>query len=568
MPIDRLRRIESAAQAGKRHRIASVAAFSSSAEKAEAQAAGSSREDCSCPRGGGWRPGARWARREETFPGASRGAEKRQNRAPASAGEPLPLVTVHRSGQRVTVAAACPAARALGLHPGMTLAQARLLVRGLDIRDAEPDADAALLTRLALFAARRWTPTAAVSDAAGLWLDLSGVAHLFGGEARMCGRILAFCTRLGFDARIAVAGTAGAAHALARFGSDPVTLCPPGREAEAVAPLPLAALRLEEEVLTAARRLGIDRVGDVVAMPRGPLQRRFGKALLTRLDQALGRAAEPFDPIVPADPPSACLSFAEPIATAAAIEAALDVLMARLVATLTKQSLGARTLALFCARLDGGGQSVAIGTARATRDRDHLSRLLWAKIEKIEPGFGIEAMRLVADRTEPLAPQPIEGGLGAAGARPAPDIIPLIDRLAGRLGARRLFRLSAIESDVPERSLRRIPPLAAAAGWPRSWPRPTRLLSPPERVDKVMAELPDQPPVRFLWRGRMHRVRRADGPERIYGEWWRRTGEADAVRDYFQVEDEDGRRFWLYRRGDGLDARTGDLGWYLQGMFG
>jgi protein ImuB len=143
----------------------------------------------------------------------------------------------------------------------------------------------------------------------------------------------------------------------------------------------------------------------------------------------------------------------------------------------------------------------------------------------------------------------------------------LIDRLAGRIGARRLYRIGAVESDVPERSFRRLGPLAAAADWP-GWPRPARLFVPPERIEGVVALLPDQPPRRFTWRGKIYRVARADGPERIYGEWWRRAAEADAVRDYFQVEDEAGQRFWLFRRGDGADPRTGDLSWYLQGVFG
>ena len=555
-------------------------------------------EDCSCPRGGGWRPGARWARREEiqaeidTLPLHQRPSIREMGRrtepsevpfrkgrgeVPHSRPSPPPsptplaragedaLITIHRVGARIEIAAVSPEAAALGLHSGMPLTQARAMIPGLDIRNAEHEADAAILQRLALFAARRWTPIAAVSAPDGLWLDLAGVAHLFGGERSMCARILRFCARSGFAARIAVADTAGAAHALARHSGGSITLCPSGGEAEAIAPLPLDSLRLEKDVVSAARRLGIDRIGDLIAMPRGPLARRFGQSLLTRLDQALGRVPEPLEPIVPADPPSASLRFAEPIASAEAIDAALDRLMSGFVDILGEKGLAAKRTMLVCSRIDGEEQSIAIGNARASRDRDHLLRLFRMKIELIEPGFGIEAMHLVAGRCEPLGPQPIEAGLG--GETPDPDLAVLIDRLAGRLGPRRLFRISAVESDVPERSLARVGPLSPAAGWP-DWPRPIRFLSPPERIHRVMAELPDQAPLRFLWRGRMHRIARADGPERIYGEWWRKSGEADAVRDYFEVEDEDGARFWLYRRGDGIDARTGDLSWWLQGMFG
>lgn len=472
-----------------------------------------------------------------------------------------PLVTAHKIGNRLEIAAACPAACALGFHPGMALATARALFAALDVRDADPEGDAAFLTRLALFAARRWTPRSALSDLDGLWLDLDGVAHLFGGERAMCERILFFCARLGFEARIAVAGTTGAAHALARHAPEPIILCPTGEEGEALASLPLAALRLDAEILAYARRLGIERIGELSVLPRGPLRRRFGDDVLLRLDQALGRAAEPFDAIVPEEPPDALLRFAEPISTAEAIGEVLGRLMTRLGERLSEQALGVRRLALLCQRVDGVVLREAIGTARPSRDADHLTRLLGARIERLEPGFGIEAMRLVAERVEPLAPAQLSGEPETT------DLAPLVDRLAGRLGSRRLFRMNAVESDIPERSVRRVGPLAPTEDWPR-WPRPVRLLSPPEPVENVMAVLPDHPPRRFLWRGRMHQVRRADGPERLYGEWWRDGREAEAVRDYFQVEDEEGSRFWLFRKGDGEDSRTGDFSWHLQGVFG
>ena len=446
----------------------------------------------------------------------------------------------------------------------MPLAQARILVPGLEVRDADPEGDSGWLGRLGLFAARRWTPRAAVSGPDGLWLDLSGVAHLFGGEERMCRRILGFCKRLGVSARIAVAGTAGAAHALARFGNGPLILCPGGGEAEAIAGFPLAALRLGEDALATAHRLGLERIGELIAMPRAPLRRRFGAELLLRLDQALGWASEPFDPIFPEEPPSVTLGFLEPIATSEAIAEAAAEAVRQLVAKLDRSGLGVRRLDLLCERLDRDVQQLAIGLARATRDGDHLRRLLCAKIEKIEPGFGIERIRLVATRIEPLGAAPIESAL--AGEKPAPDLAPLVDRLAARLGTRRLYRLGAVESDLPERSVRRSGPLDRVDDWP-GWPRPVRLLSPPEPIDKVMALLPDGPPRRFVWRGRTYAVRAGDGPERLYGECWKHRCESEAVRDYFQVEDEEGRRFWLFRAGDPAIAGTGDLSWYLHGVF-
>ncbi|MBV9884506.1 MAG: DNA polymerase Y family protein [Sphingomonadaceae bacterium] len=502
-------------------------------------------------RAGSWRPGARWAREAAAQDLVLRRAEGA-------------LITFHKQGNQNVLAAACPQARAIGLAPGMPLAKARILVAGLDVRPADPEGDAAWLQRLGLFAARRWTPRAGLSGGHGLWLDLGGVAHLFGGERAMCTRILAFLKRLGFTARIAVASTTGAAHALARFGGKPLLLCPSGREADALAQMPLAALRLDDDLLGRAGRLGLERIGELVAMPRAPLQRRFGDALLLRLDQALGRAAEPFDPIVPEEPPSILLRFVEPIASPEAIAEAAGEAVRRLVPILAEAGLGVRRLILAADRVDREVQRVAVRLARATRDGAHLTRLLHARIEEIEPGFGIERLRLIATRVEPLGAQAIEGEL--AGVRPAPDLALLIDRLAVRLGTRRVHRLTALESDLPERSVGRAGPLGPVALWP-DWPRPVRLLSPPEPLDHVMAELPDAPPARFRWRGRSYRVAAADGPERVYGEWWRREAEREAVRDYFQVEAEDGARFWLFRKGDGEDPATGDLSWHLHGLF-
>jgi protein ImuB len=341
-------------------------------------------------------------------------------------------------------------------------------------------------------------------------------------------------------------------------------LCPPGGEAAAIAAFPLVALRLEEEVLAAARRLGVERIGELSTMPRAPLQRRFGRTLLTRLDQALGRASEPFDPIVPEEPLLVLLRFLEPIASAEAIEEASGEAIRRLMPALAEAGLGVRRLVLLCDRVDEEVQRIAIGTARPTRDGRHLHKLICATIETIAPGFGIERIRLIAARVEPLGPQPIEGPL--AGEGPLPDLAELVDQLRVRLGARHLYRLGAVESDLPERSVRRRDPLGAAAAWP-AWPRPARLLTPPEPVDHVIAGLPDGAPMRFAWRGKSYRIVQSDGPERIYGEWWRDAGEAAAVRDYFQVEDEEGKRFWLFRNGDGEQPAAGDLSWHMHGIF-
>ena len=534
------------------------------------------------PRGGGWRPGAKWAqdqlpahqqpprrmlgRRSETadnpFKAMPPDEGEPSRPAPLPPAEERPTILIERSGQRETIAAACPVALRLGLVPGMPAAQARALVAELEVRDAATQGDRAFLDRLALHAVAHWTPTASVSGADGLWLDLTGTTHLFGGEERFCRRLIRFMRRLGFTAHIAIAGTPGAAHALARYGR-PITILPPGAEIEALAELPLAALRLEPHALAAAARFGLERIGDLYPMPRGPLARRLGLATVERLDQARGLKSEPIMPVVPFEEPSVERRLLEPILTAEAIEQVIGDLVSDLVGVLQVRALGLRAAVLTCLRVDGEEQRIGLGTSRATRDPRHLQRMLAMRIEKIDPGLGIERLTLAAPHVEPLAP----ATLGSLGGERSADLAPLIDQLAGRAGEDALFRVSSIESDVPERAVRRAAPLDRPAGWP-AWQRPARLLPQPEPLSNVVALMPDHPPRRFTWRGQAYRVTHGDGPERIHGEWWRSTREMWAVRDYFRVEAEGGERFWLFRRGDGIEAPTGNLTWYMHGLFG
>ncbi|ANI79408.1 DUF6504 family protein [Sphingobium sp. EP60837] len=556
---------------------------------------------CSVPRGGGWRPGARWARdgvlrhkpieaEIDALPAHQRPSMREMGRRSEAAQHPFrampadegggsvstpaigwrrlwgrPTILISRTGQRDIVTSACPVALELGLRPGMAAAHARALVTELDVRDAEPDADRAWLDRLALHAVAHWTPTASVSGEDGLWLDLTGTTHLFGGEQRFCRRLLRFLERLGFTASIAIAGTPGAAHALARYGGEAVRLLPSGKETEALADFPLAALRLEPEALQGAARFGLERIADLYPMPRGPLARRLGLRAVQRLDQARGIVAEPLVPMVPFEAPRVERRLLEPIGTAEAIIQVIRDLVDDLVIMLQQRSLGLRTAHLACLIVDGSDQHIAIGTARATREPIHLKRMLSMRVERIDPGLGIEAMTLTAARVEALTAQTIEAGLGRD-ERP-PDVAPLVDQLTGRIEPDRPFRLTSHESDVPERAVRRIGPLAKPLGWPR-WRRPVRMLRHPEPLVHVVALMPDHPPRRFTWRGKAYRVVAGDGPERIHGEWWRSREELWAVRDYFRVEAEDGGRFWLFRRGDGVDEQTGNLSWFMHGIFG
>jgi protein ImuB len=370
----------------------------------------------------------------------------------------------------------------------------------------------------------------------------------------------------GFAARAAVADTPGAAHAMARFSGQEITVAPCDGQRAALARLPLAALRLPEETLDGLRLMGIERIGALTDLPRAPLVRRFGALVTTRLDQAFGQVAEAIEPEFPPELIQARLTFVEPLLTAEAFATVIDRLTATVCADMERSGDGARRLDLLFERVDGTTQAIRIGTARGSRDIRHLTRLLKERIERVDPGLGVEAMRLIVPRVDPLVPAQAAARLGATDTE-EPDIAPLIDRLANRLGSERVYRVAPVDSDVPERSVRRARPEEKAVGaWPADLPRPVRLLDPPQPVE-AMALLPDNPPMAFTWRRVRHRVRRADGPERIAGEWWKRGGETRSVRDYFQVEDEDGHRYWLFRRGDGENGISGDMRWFLHGFF-
>jgi protein ImuB len=472
------------------------------------------------------------------------------------------ILAAPRSGRRV-ITAADAAARALGLHPGLPVGQAQARVGGLTILPADPEADAAALAGLAAWAL--WaTPLTAPAPPDGVWLDITGCAHLHGGEAALLATLHARLARAGIAARLGLADTPGAAHALARAHSAP-PIAAPGEHQAALAPLSVAALRLDPETVALLGRLGVATIGDLMRLPRAPLARRAGRTPLLRLDQALGRAEEPIAPLLPPEAPRARKDFAEPIATAEQIAAAISALVGPVCATLEAEGLGARGLDLVFARVDGAAQTVRIGTAAPSRAPAHLARLLIERIETVDPGLGVEAMTLVATSTDRLAyAQP--GGLLADAATP-PMLPPLVDRLVNRLGPTKVWRAAPVETDIPERAVRRLPPLAPPTGSGSIWdrPRPIRLLDPPQEVE-AMALLPDHPPAQFVWRRVRHRIRRADGPERIAGEWWLRDAEMDAVRDYYRLEDESGRRFWVFRRGNGTDPHTGDRRWFLHGL--
>ncbi len=466
----------------------------------------------------------------------------------------------------MVIAAADQAARALGLCAGMPLAHAQAMVPKLLVVDATPAEDAEALARLAAWCLRL-SPLTAPDAPDGIWIDATGCTHLHGGERPMLAGLAGQLARHRLAGRMAIADTPGAAHALARFGTKPIMVVEPGCQAQALAPLPVEALRLGASVVDGLRRLGLERIGQLADTPRGPLARRFGDTPLTRLDQALGRAREAIRPVLPPETIMVRRTFVEPIATAEAFTGVILTLVGEACAQLERRGEGARRLDLVFERVDATMQVVRIGTARPVRDVRHLARLLDERIETVDPGLGVEAMRLVLPSVEPLAYVQRPGDLAPDTTAPA-DLSELIDRLVNRLGSGNVYRLQPVESDVPERSQQAVPAQALMeTSAPVSvWPRPVRLLDPPEPVE-AMAMMPDHPPRAFTWRRVRHRIARADGPERIHGEWWQHAGEIAAVRDYWIVENQHGRRFWLFRQGDGVDPATGQLAWFLHGLF-
>ena len=449
---------------------------------------------------------------------------------------------------------------------GLAVAAVQARVPGVVLMDADPAGDDAALERLAVWALRRYAPAVAADPPDGLVLDVTGADHLHGGERAMLDGMVERLQASGLAATAAVAGSWGAAHALARHRADPVFVHPPDAGAEVLHDLSIAALRLASGTVDALRLLGLERVGDLVAQPRAPLALRFGPEPGRRLDHLLGLLAEPVDPVRPPDLVEVRRVFGEPIGAPETVARYVGKLVVALCEALEVRGLGARSLDLRVGRVDGHRQAIRIGTALPLRDVKRLNRLLGDRLERVDPGPGIEVLSLAAVHAEPLEPRQTVSDLAG---EPEVDVAGLVDLLANRIGERRLYRYAPIASDVPERSVARVAPLAPddGAGWPAGWPRPARLLSPPEPVDTV-ALLPDHPPASFTWRGVRRRVRRGDGPERVFGEWWKADTELAAVRDYYRVEDDAGERYWLFRAGDGEDPATGSGRWFIHGVFG
>ena len=452
----------------------------------------------------------------------------------------------------------------------MPLASARAMVNALKVVEADPPADAQMLSRIADWC-DRFTPFVALDAPHGLLLDVTGVSHLFGGERAMLERIRDSFKGQGFLTHGAIAGTAVAARALARFANG--TIAAPGKEAAATAPLPVAALDLDPKDTLALNRAGLKVIAQVAERTRAELTARFGKEMVFKLDRALGRGEKPISPRRILPDFMAEQRFAEPVTAEDFIADSILSLAKSLCGVLEERGQGARSLEASFFRTDGIVRRIAIETARPLRDAAVIAKLFRTRLDalndELDPGFGFDLVRLCVPRAERLVPQNV-------GLEAKPDeekeIAFLVDRLAARFGSHRIMIFQPQDTHIPEAAGVAVPAQHAddtKLAWdarikgepPR---RPLRMFSKPEPIE-AMAEVPDGPPLRFRWRRVMHTVAKAEGPERIAMDWWARQ-DPRPTRDYFRVEDDTGQRFWLYR--DGLYGREAFTPrWYMHGLF-
>lgn len=472
----------------------------------------------------------------------------------------IPFVLTVKDHNRLLITAANSRAENQGIFPGMPAADAKALVPVLELIDEIPGKRARLLRSLGEWCIR-YTPYIAVDAPDGLLLDISGCAHLWGGELPYLKEIVKRLRSKGYDVRAAMADTVGTAWGIARFGKvSPVI--GNNAQAEALMPLPPAALRLDPSILERLRKLGLRTISSFISMPRPVLRRRFGQDLIRRLDQALNNEEEYIQPIHILDPYHERLPCLEPIRTAVGIEIAVQKLLEILCLRLQKEGKGIRTAIFKGYRLDGKVVQMGIGTNRASHNTDHLFKLFALKIATLEPALGIELFTLDAPKVEDV--QPGQETLWAEDAG-LEDIAlaELLDRLAGKVGADAIRRYLPAEHYWPERSIRATSSIRerAPVKWRTDKSRPVQLLTKPELIE-VTAPIPDYPPMLFRYKGKVHQIKKADGPERIEREWWLEKGQH---RDYYQVEDENGRRYWLFRSGH-YNAE-GANEWFIHGFF-
>ena len=469
---------------------------------------------------------------------------------------PFAFVTPERN--RVIITATNLIAEEQGIYRGMTAADANAITTNLQVIDHPQGKEAKLLKQLGLWCIR-YTPIVAVDLPDSLILDISGCAHLWGGERDYLKEIVNKLRSCGYDARAAIADTIGTAWAISHYGKI-TPIIESGLQAQALLNLPPKALRLESSILQKQQKLGFATIKSFIQIPRTVLRRRFGDGLLLRLAQALGVEEEHFIPLIPPVPYTERLPCLEPVRTAKAIELAILKLVECLCTRLQSEGKGVRKAILKCYRVDGKVVQGKISTNRGSHSVSHLLKLFELQISKIEPALGIESFLLEAIKVEDIDQVQEKLWTGKPGLQDK-ALAELLDKLAGKIGQKAIYRYLPSENYWPERSCKQTSSLSdiPSTKWRIDRPRPLRLLQRPEPVE-VMALLPDYPPKIFTHKGKRHIVKKADGPERIEREWWQDKG---AHRDYYAIEDADGQRYWLFRSGHYNDAPQ----WYLHGFF-
>ncbi|MFD0748855.1 Y-family DNA polymerase [Mucilaginibacter calamicampi] len=471
-----------------------------------------------------------------------------------------PFVFAAPIRNRIIVTAANKAAENEGVYAGMAAADAKAIAPCLQVLDHLTGKQEKLLRKLALWCIR-YTPLVAIDAPDGLLLDITGCTHLWDDERGYLKEIVLKLRGNGYDTRAAIADTMAAAWAVARFGRVTPIIAPQTQTA-AIAKLPPAALRLEETVLEQLQKLGFRNIGSFMNLPGRELRKRFGDELLTRLTQALGLKPEFFTPVIPPVPYVERLPSLEPIKTVTGIEIAIKQLLEQICARLLSEGKGLRKAMLKCYRIDGKQVQVAISTTRGSHSVSHLQKLFGLQIDKIEPALGIELFIMEVSRVEDMAVKQENVWISQPDLKDN-ALAELLDKIGGKLGAHRIHRYLPAEHYWPERSVKEAQTLqdVPSTYWRTDRPRPLRLLSEPEQINEVMSLLPDYPPKYFKYKGKHHNIAKADGPERIEREWWLEQGEH---RDYYALEDTEGRRYWVFRSGH---YDSGNKKWFIHGFF-
>jgi len=480
------------------------------------------------------------------------------------------MVVAALQANAMHLVAADPKALALGLRPGLGLADARARVPVMEVHEHEPDADLRLLHHVADWC-DRYTPVIAEETSDTLILEIAGSVHLLGSEARLCRDIELRLSKMGLTAKTAIAGTSPCARAIARF--DGGGIVETGKERERVSALPVAALEMEEETIVALRRAGLMTVEDVAARPIKPLAARFGGEFVRRLKGVIGEIDPPLHPRRPLPLFISEQRFADPIGLEEDIAAAFDFLARGLCLVLEREGQGGRAFEATFFRADGATRRIEALVGRPLRDPEALKKLFMTRLDAladpVDPGFGFDMIRLCVLAAESLDGTQIRFERDAVKEGAVAD---LVDRLSARFGAGAVERFLPVDSHVPERAAKRAPMIgdrASAGQWrpsPSGEPplRPILIFTPPQPVETI-AEVPEGPPYRFRWRRGLHEITNVEGPERVSPEWWKCEKEPK-TRDYYRVEDRQGHRYWLYR--EGLYTREpGDVRWFIQGLF-